>query len=158
MSETLKRVQARAREIAQSGKFNGWRAVAFELQFEPGFFDAYEWIYSPSTKEELEVSAGKQGRGALMLTTPILPNPLAITYLTDAEAFWDDVYYATRRPLTRWVEKRAEPRATAVSKLVGRGAKRSGSIKEHSCALRRRARQSLSTALRPACRCRPKPE
>jgi hypothetical protein len=54
MSETLKRVQARAREIAQSGKFNGWRAVAFELQFEPGFFDAYEWIYSPSTKEELE--------------------------------------------------------------------------------------------------------
>jgi hypothetical protein len=24
------------------------------LQFEPGFFEAYEWIYSPSTKEELD--------------------------------------------------------------------------------------------------------
>jgi hypothetical protein len=27
---------------------------AFELQFEPGFFEAYERIYSPSTKEELD--------------------------------------------------------------------------------------------------------
>jgi len=31
-----------------------WRALAFELQFEPGFFEAYGWIYSPSTKEELD--------------------------------------------------------------------------------------------------------
>jgi hypothetical protein len=30
------------------------RALAFELQFEPGFFDAYKWLYSPSTREELE--------------------------------------------------------------------------------------------------------
>jgi hypothetical protein len=54
MSDTVQRVQARARELAGSGKFAGWRVVAFELQFEPGFFDAYGWLYSPSTKEELE--------------------------------------------------------------------------------------------------------
>jgi hypothetical protein len=35
MSETLERMQARARELARSGKFSGWRSVAFELQFEP---------------------------------------------------------------------------------------------------------------------------
>ena len=42
MSDTVQRVQARARELAGSGKFAGWRALAFELQFEPGFFEAYE--------------------------------------------------------------------------------------------------------------------
>ena len=36
MSDTVQRVQARARELAGSGKFAGWRALAFELQFEPG--------------------------------------------------------------------------------------------------------------------------
>ena len=54
MSDTVQRVQARARELAGSGKFTGWRALAFELQFEPRFFDAYGWLYSPSTKEELD--------------------------------------------------------------------------------------------------------
>ena len=54
MTDTVQRVQARARELAGSGKFAGWRALAFELQFEPGFSDAYGWLYSPSTKEELE--------------------------------------------------------------------------------------------------------
>jgi len=50
MSDTVQRIQARARKLAGSGKFAGWRALAFELQFEPGFFEAYGWIYSPSTK------------------------------------------------------------------------------------------------------------
>jgi len=54
MSDAVRRVQARARELAGSGKFACWRALAFELQFEPGFFDAYKWLYSPSTREELE--------------------------------------------------------------------------------------------------------
>jgi hypothetical protein len=54
MSDTVQRIQARARKLAGSGKFVGWRALAFELQFEPGFFEAYGWIYSPSTKEELD--------------------------------------------------------------------------------------------------------
>ena len=54
MSDTVQRIQACARKLAGSGKFAGWRALAFELQFEPGFFEAYGWIYSPSTKEELD--------------------------------------------------------------------------------------------------------
>jgi len=54
MSDTVQRIQARARKLAGSSKFAGWRALAFELQFEPGFFEAYGWIYSPSTKEELD--------------------------------------------------------------------------------------------------------
>jgi hypothetical protein len=54
MSENLMRIQERARELARSGKFVGWRALAFELQFEPGFTDAFQWLYNPSTKDELD--------------------------------------------------------------------------------------------------------
>jgi hypothetical protein len=65
MSETLEYMQERARKLARSGKFNGWRSVAFELQFEPGLQevfqwshpsgeDAFQWLYSPAAKEELD--------------------------------------------------------------------------------------------------------
>ena len=66
MSETLERMQERARELACSGKFSGWRSVAFELQFEPGLKevfqwlhrasveDAFLWLHSPTAKEELD--------------------------------------------------------------------------------------------------------
>ena len=36
------------------GTFIGWRPIAFELQFEPGFTEAYEWIHNPSAQEELD--------------------------------------------------------------------------------------------------------
>jgi hypothetical protein len=48
MSKQLQRIKARARELARSGRFIGWRPVAFELKFEPGFAEASDWIYSPS--------------------------------------------------------------------------------------------------------------
>ncbi len=54
MTDQLRRVQARARELAKSGKFIGWRPVAFEMRFEPGFAEASDWIFSPSTQEELD--------------------------------------------------------------------------------------------------------
>jgi hypothetical protein len=66
MSETLKRMQERAHELACSGEFTGWRSVMFELQFEPGLKeafqwlhnasveDAFQWLHSPATKEELD--------------------------------------------------------------------------------------------------------
>jgi len=54
MSENLPRIQARARELARSGKFIGWRPVAFELQFEPGYAEAFGWIHAFSTQEELD--------------------------------------------------------------------------------------------------------
>jgi hypothetical protein len=55
MGDQLTQVQARARALAQSGKFVGWRAVAFELRFEPGYEDASEWLLSPATKEEIDL-------------------------------------------------------------------------------------------------------
>jgi phosphoserine phosphatase len=66
MSDVLQRVQRFARELASSGKFAGWRAVTFELQFEPSLKeafqwlhdasveDAFQWIHSPATKAELD--------------------------------------------------------------------------------------------------------
>jgi hypothetical protein len=54
MSNHPNDVQARARALAQSGKFVGWRAVAFELRFEPGYEDGAEWLLSPAAKEEID--------------------------------------------------------------------------------------------------------
>lgn len=50
----LKRIQARARELARSGRFHGWRPIAFELRFENGFAEVREWLYAPSTQDELD--------------------------------------------------------------------------------------------------------
>jgi hypothetical protein len=66
MTETLQRMQERARELACSGNFSGWRSVAFALQFEPSLEeafqwlhnasveDAFEWLHSPKAKKELD--------------------------------------------------------------------------------------------------------
>jgi hypothetical protein len=54
MSEKLRRFQARARELARSGKFNGSRQISFELQFEEGFTEAFQWVYDASTQAELD--------------------------------------------------------------------------------------------------------
>jgi hypothetical protein len=40
--------------MARSGKFHGWRPIAFELRFEDGFEAAREWLYSAAVKDELE--------------------------------------------------------------------------------------------------------
>jgi hypothetical protein len=54
MNDKLWRFQARARELAQSGNFSGWRAISFELQFEEGFAEAFQWVYDASTHAELD--------------------------------------------------------------------------------------------------------
>ena len=41
MNDTLEYMQRRARELARSGKYIGWRSVAFELQFEPGLKEVF---------------------------------------------------------------------------------------------------------------------
>ena len=64
MSEVLERIQRRALELARSGKFAGWRAITFELQFEPALKDvfwrhtksgedAFQWVGSTAAKEEI---------------------------------------------------------------------------------------------------------
>jgi hypothetical protein len=50
----LRRIQARARELARSGKFHGWRPVAFELQFEKGYEEGREWLHSAAVRDELD--------------------------------------------------------------------------------------------------------
>lgn len=37
VSTGLRGIQDFAHKLAQSGKFVGWRAIAFELRFEPGY-------------------------------------------------------------------------------------------------------------------------
>jgi hypothetical protein len=51
MSETLELLQERARTLARSGKFSGWRSVAFELQFEPRLQEVFQWLHSESTED-----------------------------------------------------------------------------------------------------------
>ena len=55
MSDQLSKVQARARALAQSGKFAGWKAIAFELKFEPGYQEASQWLFSLATREEIDL-------------------------------------------------------------------------------------------------------
>jgi hypothetical protein len=50
----LKPLQARARELARSGKFHGWRPIAFELRFEKGYEEAREWLYDATIRDELD--------------------------------------------------------------------------------------------------------
>lgn len=50
----LKRMQAKARNMACSGRFIGWTPIAFELRFEDGFDDARDWLYRAETRYELD--------------------------------------------------------------------------------------------------------
>jgi hypothetical protein len=59
MSGKLQLIQAKARNLALSGTFKGWRPIAFTLQFEEDFAEAFDWIYSHSTQEELDSLCGK---------------------------------------------------------------------------------------------------
>ncbi len=54
MNKTAQRIQARARELARSGNFFGWRPLEFELSFEKGFSEARDWLNSATTQEELD--------------------------------------------------------------------------------------------------------
>ena len=54
MSEALARIQQRARELAASGKFVGWRAITFELQFEPALKDIF-WFHSECWRRGISV-------------------------------------------------------------------------------------------------------
>jgi hypothetical protein len=44
-------VLQRARELAESGRFDGWQSIEFELRFFEGFAKARVWISGPLRKE-----------------------------------------------------------------------------------------------------------
>ncbi len=50
----LRSIQAKARELARSGRFFGWRPIAFELRFEDGFAEGRDWLYRVATRDELD--------------------------------------------------------------------------------------------------------
>ena len=58
----LKSIQRKARELARSGRFFGWRPIAFELGFEDGFAEARDWLYRASTRDELDLLCRKARR------------------------------------------------------------------------------------------------
>ena len=50
----LEQIQAKARELARSGKFHGWRPIAFELKFEKGYEEAREWLHGAAIQDEID--------------------------------------------------------------------------------------------------------
>jgi hypothetical protein len=55
----LQDIQAKARELARSGTFYGWRPIEFVLLFEDGISEAREWLYKAATQEELDLLCQK---------------------------------------------------------------------------------------------------
>ena len=63
----LKTIQAKARELARSGKFYGWLPIKFELRFEDGYAEAHEEKPRASNTRDGSVLPLFQGRKGLRL-------------------------------------------------------------------------------------------
>jgi hypothetical protein len=48
-------VRQRARELAESGRFERWQAVEFQLRFIEGLPEARIWLGSQPIREELDI-------------------------------------------------------------------------------------------------------
>ena len=70
MSDELTRIKARARELARSGRFIGWRPVAFELQFEPASRTCLTGSIAPRPKKSWIASAARRGSADAILRLP----------------------------------------------------------------------------------------
>jgi hypothetical protein len=75
---SLERIQAKARELARSGKFHGWRPIAFELRFEEGYEEAREWLHDAATQDQLDRlcqtarEAKNEAAGAKLFSEPAI--------------------------------------------------------------------------------------
>jgi len=69
----LERIQAKARELARSGNFHGWRPIAFELRFEAGYKEAREWLHDAATQDELAESPAQRSRGEVLHRIRVRP-------------------------------------------------------------------------------------
>jgi hypothetical protein len=49
--ELKEHVLRRARELAESGRFEGWQGIEFELRFFEGFPKARTWLTGPIRRE-----------------------------------------------------------------------------------------------------------
>ena len=73
----LERIQAKARELARSGNFHGWRPIAFELRFEAGYKEAREWLHDAATQDELAESPAQRSRGEVLHRIRVRPPVLS---------------------------------------------------------------------------------
>jgi len=49
--ELKEHVLRRARELAESGRFEGWQGIEFELRFFEGFTKTRTWLIGPIRRE-----------------------------------------------------------------------------------------------------------
>ena len=106
MNETLERMQERARELARSGKFSGWRSVTFELQFEPDLKEVYQWLHSASVEDAfLWLHSPKRKKSLTAFVTKLGTLFLfMVPKLPDVSQVWGDAAhgqgssFATARP------------------------------------------------------------
>jgi hypothetical protein len=48
-------VRRRAKELAESGRFEGWQGIEFELRFVEAFPEAGVWLGNRPIREELDI-------------------------------------------------------------------------------------------------------
>ena len=85
MSNDLKHIQQHARELARSGRFVGSKAVAFELQFEPGYAQAFGWLHNYETLDELDRLCAEARMRASVARILKQPN---FAHSSDAASAW----------------------------------------------------------------------
>jgi hypothetical protein len=67
--ELKEHVLRRARELADSGRFEGWQSIEFELRFFEGFSKARTWLIGPIRKELDELCRHARIRKSVSTTT-----------------------------------------------------------------------------------------
>jgi hypothetical protein len=67
--ELKEHVLCRARELAESGRFEGWQGIEFELRFFEGFPKARTWLIGPIRRELDDLCRHAQIRKSVSTTT-----------------------------------------------------------------------------------------
>jgi hypothetical protein len=68
-SEQKEYVLRRARELAESGRFEGWQGIEFELRFFEGFPKARIWLIGPIRRELDDLCRHARIRKSVSTTT-----------------------------------------------------------------------------------------
>ena len=67
--ELKEHVLRRARELAESGRFEGWQGIEFELRFFEGFPKARTWLAGPFRRELDDLCRHARIRKSVSTTT-----------------------------------------------------------------------------------------
>ena len=83
---TLERMRERACERARSGKFSGWRSVAFELQLEPGLMKVFRWLHSALKTPFSGFTVDRRKKSLTVFVTK--PGSLFIVMVPNSDHSW----------------------------------------------------------------------